>query len=180
MDSRDQESFSFVVASSDFFLFFFSLGTSRGWSGWSGGRAGSQERRLPPLECLGLEVRKSETMRRDGMHQRPETEDLRPETMNQRAESRHLRPEIRDDEPGARDPRMPETRECRAKTSMQRQQTRDLEQRPEIGDRRSETRKARSKMLGVVVFACCCLFLLFFVSWALHEGGVAGVVEGLA
>ena len=32
----------------------------------------------------------------------------------------------------------------------------------------------------VVVFACCCLFPLFFVSWALHEGGVAGVVEGLA
>ena len=53
VDNRDQESFSFVVASSHFFLFFFALGTPRGWSGWSGGRAGSQERRLPPLECLG-------------------------------------------------------------------------------------------------------------------------------
>ena len=36
------------------------LGTPRGWSGWSGGRAGSKERRLPPLECLGLEARRSE------------------------------------------------------------------------------------------------------------------------
>ena len=83
------------------------LGTPRGWSGRSGGRAGSMERRFPPLECLGLEVRKSEAKQSETMDQRPETEDLRPETMNQRAESRHLRPEIRDEEPGTRDPRMP-------------------------------------------------------------------------
>ena len=52
------------------------------------------ERRLPPLECLGLEVRKSETMRREGMHQRPETEDLRPETMKQRADASDRRQQI--------------------------------------------------------------------------------------
>ena len=63
---------------------------------------------------------------------------------------------------------------------MQRQQTRDSEQRPEIGDRQSETRKARSKMLGGGNFRLLLLPPLFFVSWALHEGGVAGVVEGLA
>ena len=125
MDSRDQESFSFVVASSDFFLFFFALGTPRGWSGWSGGRAGSQERRLPPLECLGLEVRKSETMRRDGMHQRLETENLRPETMNQRAESRDRRPEIRDDE------QRPGTSGCH--------RAENAEQRPACSDSRPET-----------------------------------------
>ena len=46
------------------------------------------ERRLPPLECLGLEVRKSEAKQSETMDQRLEAEDLRPETMNQRAESR--------------------------------------------------------------------------------------------
>ena len=83
------------------------LGTPRGWSGWSGGRAGSKERRLPPLECLGLEARKSKAKQSETMDQRLEAEDLRPETMNQRSESRDRRPEIRDDEPGTRDPRMP-------------------------------------------------------------------------
>ena len=83
------------------------LGTPRGWSGWSGGRAGSKERRLPPLECLGLELRKSETRQREAMYQQPETEDLRPEAMDQRAESRDRRPEIRDDGPGTRDSRVP-------------------------------------------------------------------------
>ena len=30
------------------------LSTPRGWSGWSGGRAGLEGRRLLPLECLGI------------------------------------------------------------------------------------------------------------------------------
>ena len=65
------------------------------------------ERRLPPLECLGLEVRKSEAKQGETMDQRLEAEDLSSETMNQRAESRDRRPEIRDDGPGTRDPRVP-------------------------------------------------------------------------
>ena len=58
------------------------------------------ERRFPPLECLGLEVRKSEAKQSETMDQRPETEDLRPETMNQRVETGDQRSETMDQGPG--------------------------------------------------------------------------------
>ena len=70
------------------------LGTPRGWSGWSGGRAGSKERRLPPLECLGLEVRKSEAKQSETMDQRLETVGLRLEAKDQRAEASDRRQQI--------------------------------------------------------------------------------------
>ena len=52
------------------------------------------ERRLPPLECLGLEVRKSEAKQSETMDQRLETVGLRLEAKDQRAEASDRRQQI--------------------------------------------------------------------------------------
>ena len=125
-------------------------------------------------------MRKSKAKQIETMDQRLEAEDLRQETMDQRAESRDRRPEIRDDEqrPGTSGCHRAENAEQRPACSDSRPETQSRDQKFETGDRRLGRPGARC--WGVVVFFCCCLFPLFFVSWALHEGGVAGVVEGLA
>ena len=52
------------------------------------------ERRLPPLECLGLEVRKSEAKQSETMDQRLEIVGLRLEAKDQRAEASDRRQQI--------------------------------------------------------------------------------------
>ena len=52
------------------------------------------ERRLPPLESLGLEVRKSEAKQSETMDQRLETVGLRLEAKDQRAEASDRRQQI--------------------------------------------------------------------------------------